>query len=111
MNSLVPEAGQLSTAFVRNLTFFKQIGHHTSFPSYICFMYQKRSRGSFYIIAWTVSAAFFIRAMILRNQVATSATDDLSIWQSPSFYFVLSAIGLILGVYLLKLKGKNSDSE
>jgi hypothetical protein len=74
-------------------------------------MSEKRNRGKYYIIPWALSAAFLIRAMILRDQASTYATDDLSIWQSPAFYFVLSSVGFILGIYFLTLKGGNSESE
>ncbi|MGB6037929.1 MAG: hypothetical protein WBG42_16760 [Cryomorphaceae bacterium] len=74
-------------------------------------MSQNRNRGKYYIIPWALSAAFLIRAMFLRDQASTYVTDDSSIWQSPAFYFVLSALGFILGLYFLTLKGKSSDSD
>jgi len=74
-------------------------------------MSQNGNRGKYYIIPWALSAAFLIRAMFLRDQASTYTTKDLSIWQSPAFYFVLSGLGFILGLYFLTLKGKSSDSD
>jgi hypothetical protein len=74
-------------------------------------MSNKSNRAKFYIIPWALSAAFLIRAMILRDSAATYAADDLSIWQSPVFYFVLSSVCFILGLYLLTLKGGKSESD
>ena len=74
-------------------------------------MSEKPNRRRFYTIPWALSAAFLIRAMILRDSAATYATDDLSIWQSPAFYFVLSSVCFILGLYLLTQKSGKSESE
>ncbi|MCZ4409944.1 hypothetical protein O3Q51_14075 [Cryomorphaceae bacterium 1068] len=74
-------------------------------------MSEKSNRAKFYIIPWALSAAFLIRAMILRDSAATYATDNLSIWQSTSFYFVLSSVGFILGLYFLTRKGGKSESD
>jgi len=74
-------------------------------------MSEKSNRAKFYIIPWALCVAFLIRAMILRDVAATYTTDDLSIWQSPSSYFVLSSVCFILGLYFLTLKGGNSESE
>jgi hypothetical protein len=45
-----------------------------------------------------------IRAMILRDTAATYSSDDLSIWSTPAFYFVLSGLCFILGLFLLNAK-------
>jgi len=72
-------------------------------------MAEKKNRSRFYIIPWALCAAFLIRAMILRDNASTYASDGLTIWQSPAFYFVLSAACFILGLFLLNSKGKDKN--
>ncbi|HKK38747.1 MAG TPA: hypothetical protein VJ949_04990 [Cryomorphaceae bacterium] len=72
-------------------------------------MSEKSNKSGFYIIPWALCAAFLIRAMILRDSPATYIGDDLSIWRSPAFYFLLSSISFILGLFLLTSKGKDKN--
>lgn len=66
----------------------------------------ERKQG-YYILPWALSAAFLIRAMILRDRPETYAEEGVSIWQSPAFYFFLSAAGFIIGLYLLMVSKKD----
>lgn len=72
-------------------------------------MADKKKKGGYYIIPWALSAAFLIRAMILRDSPATYSGGDSTIWTSPTFYFVLSAIGFIAGIYFLQIAPKNKS--
>lgn len=80
-----------------------------AFAPYIWDMAEKKKKGGYYIIPWALSAAFLIRAMLLRDRPDTYSGEETTIWTSPTFYFVLSAVGFIAGIYFLQIAPKNKS--
>ena len=72
-------------------------------------MDKEPKKPNYYFLSFAFSSAFLIRAVVLHDRVETLYTEDLSIWQSPLFYFTLSGVCFIVGLYFFQTTRSKSD--
>jgi hypothetical protein len=71
------------------------------------FVNEEKKKPSYYFLAWAFAAAFLIRAILLQQRLR-GVEVELTIWNSPPYYYALSGVCFAGGLYLL-LKAKKEN--